>query len=61
MPVADANFVDLYKDAMDKDVLVDVLSYGAGLRIPVIQGQIYFYSFYGSGQKIIKSGKFIAL
>lgn len=61
VPVADANFVDLYKDAMDKDVLVDVLSYGAGLRIPVIQGQIYFYSFYGSGQKIIKSGKFIAL
>ena len=61
VPVADANYVDLYRDAMDKDVLVDVMSYGAGLRIPVIQGQIYFYSFYGSGEKIIKSGKFVAL
>ena len=61
VPVADANYVDIYKDAMDKDVLMDVLSYGAGLRVSVIPGQMYFYSFYNSEQKVIKSGKFIAL
>ena len=62
IPVADPNYVNIYHDAMDKEVLSDVLSYGAGLRIPVIQGQIYFYSFYSAnGGKIIKSGKLIAL
>ena len=62
IPVADPNYVNVYHDAMDKEVLSDVLSYGAGLRIPVIEGQIYFYSFYSAnGGKIIKSGKLIAL
>ena len=60
--MADPNYVNIYHDAMDKEVLSDVLSYGAGLRIPVIQGQIYFYSFYSAnGGKIMKSGKLIAL
>lgn len=61
VPVADANAVDLYKDAMDKDVLVDVMDFGSGLLVDVIPGQIYFYSFTISGKEIIKSGKLMAL